>query len=74
MYVKWIQVDDVRYECEKEFMRSKSKFRSQPIDGCSIWHQSFFGNTCTIMTPKRVNYWTFGHELRHCFQGSFHKW
>jgi hypothetical protein len=71
--VKWIQVPNVLATCDKE-----SKSRGFPgynyaIDGCSFWDTNSEGHTCLIITPFSTDFWTLGHELRHCFQGSYHK-
>jgi hypothetical protein len=71
--VKWVQVDNIRMGCDKESKRRGFAGYPKPIEGCSFWDTSIFGHSCLIMTPKRVDYWLLGHELRHCFFGSFHK-
>jgi hypothetical protein len=71
--VKWIQVDNINVGCNIESRKRGLPEYNKPIDGCSFWDKTLFGNTCLIVTPKHVDYWTFGHELRHCFQGGFHK-
>jgi hypothetical protein len=38
------------------------------VDACSFWHKE----TCLIITGKETTHAELGHELRHCFQGSFH--
>ena len=73
-HVKWIQVPNVLATCDKE-----SKARGFPgynfaIDGCSFWDTTLQGNTCLIITPITTDFWTLGHEMRHCFQGSYHKY
>ena len=72
--VKWVQVDNIQEGCNAEARKRGFPDYKIAIDSCSFWHKSVFGNTCLIMTPRTVDYWTFGHELRHCFQGSFHKY
>ena len=38
------------------------------VNACSFW----IGNVCTIIVEKQTTQHILGHELRHCFQGSFH--
>lgn len=71
--VDWVQVDDVRVGCDNESKRRGLPGYPTEVEACSFWSNSFFGKTCLIITPRNVSYWTFGHELRHCFQGKFHK-
>lgn len=72
--VKWIQVSNVLATCDKESKRRGFAGYKIPIDGCSFWDTTLFGHTCLIITPLTTDFWTLGHELRHCFQGSFHKY
>ena len=80
--VTWIQVDSVNvYEaCDLESKRRgnggfQKLGKGQKMDGCSFWSPagSDKSNTCFIITSKNTDHDTIGHEIRHCFQGSFHK-
>jgi hypothetical protein len=71
--VEWVQVSDVRAGCDAESVKRGLPRYTTAVEGCSFWNKTLFGNTCLIITPITVDYWTFGHELRHCFQGKFHK-
>jgi|LauGreSuBDMM15SN_2_FD.fasta_scaffold00076_5 hypothetical protein len=65
-------VDEVREICNKESVRrGKGRF-GHKIDACSFWDKSSRGHVCTIVVPVWTNNDAFGHEARHCFQGSFH--
>jgi hypothetical protein len=67
--ITWRTVDDVQTECEKE-----SRSRGYGGFGFSIQACSFFDKTtCTIITSKKTTMHTIGHEVRHCFQGNWHK-
>jgi hypothetical protein len=37
---------------------------------CAFWNVR--RKECTIVTPVETGYNYLGHELRHCFEGSFH--
>jgi hypothetical protein len=71
--ITWIPVDDLRKTCEEQSrLRGFSGF-GVPMQACAFWNNSITGNSCVIYTPKIVDYWMIGHEMRHCYQGSFHK-
>ena len=38
------------------------------LDACSVWRK----DTCLIVTGSQTTHSELGHELRHCYQGSFH--
>ena len=42
---------------------------SQPM-ACAYWN--VLRKECTIVTPYETGFNYVGHELRHCFEGSFH--
>jgi hypothetical protein len=72
--IHWEQVDNVQEACNKQRVSAGFKPYSYPVEACSSWKRDiFFINQCYIITSKKVSYWTIGHEIRHCFQGDFHK-
>ena len=67
--VTWKRVDNVIDECNTEFERlgfAKILYR---VQACSFWTKT----SCTIITSKTTTQHSLGHELRHCFQGNWHK-
>ena len=70
--ITWRPVEHVQAECEKESKRLGFGGFGYPVEACSFWDKSQMNNVCTIITAKTVNFHTVGHEIRHCFQGSFH--
>jgi hypothetical protein len=67
--IKWVVVDNVQKACEAE-----SRQRGYGGFGYGILACSFFkGDQCTIITGKKTNMHTLGHEVRHCFQADWHK-
>ena len=42
---------------------------SKPM-ACAFWNVR--RKECTVITPMVTGYNYLGHELRHCFEGSFH--
>ena len=39
------------------------------VSGCAVWT----GMSCTIYTRPMTSHEILGHELRHCFEGHYHK-
>ena len=70
--VVWVGVDNVRATCDAESKKRGLGGLNVPMEACSFWDKGFSGNTCTVFTPKKLDYWIIGHEMRHCFQGNFH--
>ena len=70
MVVKWIRVDDIQATCER-VSRSKGLggFKYN-VDACTFWETET--NVCMVYTKKQTTQHIVGHEMRHCFQGSFH--
>lgn len=72
--VTWIPVDNVQSVCDKLRVKSTGKPFPYKILACSEWKQNFiFKSECRVYTSRNVNLTTIGHEIRHCFQGDFHK-
>ena len=69
------QANNVTAECDKESRsRGQGGFGIQ-VDACSFWNFNLLLGTdeCLIITAKRANFHTLGHELRHCIQENWHK-
>ena len=66
--VTWETVDNVQEACEKGSRKRGYGGFKYPVEACSFWNKS----TCHVITAKKVNFHTLGHEIRHCFQGAFH--
>lgn len=76
--ISWVSVKDIQRSCEAESKRRGNSGFGYPIDACSFWDdkKDWSGKTkraCTIFTTKKTNTDTLGHEVRHCFQGDYHK-
>ena len=70
--ITWIPVDDIKKTCEEQSrLRGFGGF-NVPMQACTFWNNSITGNSCVVYTPKIVDFWMIGHEIRHCYQGSFH--
>lgn len=66
--ITWIPVDNVQKACEAESRKRGFNGFGYGVQACSF----FNGNTCTIITGKKTNMHSVGHEVRHCFQGPWH--
>lgn len=66
--IEWRAVDDVQKECEKESRNRGNNGFGFRLNACAFWQ----GNNCTIITKRRVNMHTLGHEVRHCFFENWH--
>lgn len=74
--IKWEVRDDAAEFCAKS-MRVRSlqpgrelAFATPPM-ACAIWYVP--GKECTVITSKKVSHALLGHEVRHCFEGHFHR-
>jgi hypothetical protein len=69
--ITWKPVDNVQQVCDIEGKnRGHGRF-GYSVNSCAFW--SADGLQCTIITPKKTNMHLLGHEVRHCFQGNWHK-
>lgn len=68
LVVSWMVVSNVQATCEAVSKDSGLGGFGHAISACSFWRK----DTCLIVTGKQTTMHQIGHELRHCFQGSFH--
>ena len=68
MSITWLPVDNVQRVCEAESRKRGNNGFGFSFEACSFWE----GNSCTVITKKRPNMHTLGHEMRHCYQGNWH--
>jgi hypothetical protein len=66
--VRWKAVKNVRKVCNEESIKNTGKPFKTDILACSMWDD----NTCTIITSKKVNMHSAGHELFHCYIHAYH--
>ena len=71
--ITWEQASDIQKACEAESQRrGLGGFKIQ-VEACSFWGKRLGVDVCHIITEKKTDLDTLGHEMRHCFQGAFHK-
>jgi hypothetical protein len=70
MKIKWIRVnkDEVLKECNTKREQYNLDKTKNPLNGCTIWDKEF----CIVITEKATSMHTLGHEIRHCYQHSWH--
>ena len=70
--IRWRPVKNVNAVCQKQSRERGMGGFAYKVEACAFWSKKPFVNLCTIYTSKRTTMETVGHEVRHCFQGSFH--
>ncbi len=66
--VTWQYTNHVLAACNAQ-NRSIGKEPMSPYTiACAVWED----NNCLIITSKRAQIHTLGHEIRHCFFGTWH--
>lgn len=71
--VTWETSKNVQKSCEKESKNRGLGGFDYKVEACSFWEDKNGVNACKIITGKKTTLATIGHELRHCYQGDWHK-
>ena len=66
--VRWQAVDDANAVCNAVNMSRTGKPIGYRVEGCQFMEN----NECVIITGKITNIANLGHEVLHCFWGSYH--
>jgi hypothetical protein len=61
---------NVKEACDRKAMSYQIKPAYVNPMACSFWTKT----TCVIIVGEKTSLDTLGHEIRHCFQGHWHKW
>ena len=64
-YIQWIIVEDLEKAC---FGKPKNPGDGE-LRGCA----KFTPKTCVIYTKRITSLANLGHEMRHCYEGAWHK-
>lgn len=67
--MRWEVRDDVSAYCAKTIGMSYLQAKTTPPVACAVWHVAT--KQCTIVTGPTTSHVVIGHEVRHCFEGSF---
>lgn len=70
-------VNNIRQACEAENKRRFGKGFGYDMEACSFRDAIMVNGeptmTCLILVPKTTTMHIYGHELRHCYEGQWHK-
>jgi hypothetical protein len=66
--IESVEPKDMQQACDKKSRQLGNGGFKTPMLACSFWE----GKTCHIIMPHKVDMRTVGHEVMHCFQGSWH--
>jgi hypothetical protein len=69
--VRWEVRDNVAAVCSGAAKLSNTQAWMTPPVACAMWNVA--SKECVIITGKQVSHVELGHELRHCFEGNFHR-
>ena len=69
--VRWEVRENVAEVCGRAAKISAAQAWMTPPLACAMWNVA--SKECVIITGKRVSHGELGHELRHCFEGNFHR-
>ena len=70
--IGWVIADDVAQTCTMAFTLSGNRVKYNPnILACAVANHNM--NTCVIYTAQKLSLAVLGHEVRHCFEGAWHK-
>ena len=71
--ITWKTSNNIQKTCNEINVKINGKPYAYKVDACSIWSRNILGqHVCTIITALNTNNDIVGHEIKHCFFGSFH--
>lgn len=69
--LRWEVRSDVVDFCAKSIGMGREQAYFTPPVACAVWHVA--KKECVIITGTQTTHLALGHELRHCFEGHFHR-
>lgn len=69
--LRWEVREDVAQYCAKSIGMGREQAFITPPVACAVWHVA--SKECVIITGTSTTHVALGHEVRHCFEGHFHK-
>lgn len=69
--LRWEVREDVAQYCAKSMGMGQEQAYMTPPVACAVWHVA--KKECVVITGKETSHVALGHEVRHCFEGHFHK-
>jgi hypothetical protein len=71
--IEIITAKNVTKNCEAESRKRNLGGFGYSVDGCAFWDDTNSGRVCTIVIGTTATNDLIAHEVRHCFQGQYHK-
>ena len=69
--IKWEIRDDVAQYCARAYQMGREQAYLTPPLACAMWDA--VKAECTVVTGPVTTHVALGHEVRHCFEGHFHR-
>lgn len=69
--INWEVRDDVAHFCSHARSMGRDQSFLTPPMACAVW--DILKAECTVVTGPQTSHVALGHELRHCFEGHFHR-
>lgn len=69
--IKWEVRDDVANFCARAYQMGREQSYLTPPLACAVWDTA--KAECMVVTGPVTTHVALGHELRHCFEGHFHR-
>jgi hypothetical protein len=69
--INWEVRDDVAHFCAHSKSMGREQSYLTPPMACAIW--DILKAECTVVTGPVTSHVALGHEVRHCFEGHFHR-
>ena len=69
--INWEVRDDVAHVCAHAYSMGRQQAYLTPPVACAIW--DILKAECTVVTGPLTSHVALGHELRHCFEGHYHR-
>lgn len=69
--IKWEVRDDVAQYCARAYQMGRQQAYLTPPLACAMWDSA--KGECTVVTGPVTTHVALGHEVRHCFEGHFHR-
>jgi hypothetical protein len=69
--INWEVREDVAHFCAHAKSMGREQSYLTPPMACAMW--DILKAECTVVTGPVTSHVALGHELRHCFEGHFHR-
>lgn len=69
--IRWEVREDVVQFCAKAIQMGKEQAYITPPVACAVWDVP--KKECIVITGPKPTHVALGHEVRHCFEGRFHR-